>query len=333
MGIINSKKPNTLFRCLQQLLPVGTTHITTNGLHNVRNYEYADVYVPQGITPTGTISITNNGNYDVTQYANADVNVSGGGITPTGTKNITSNGIYDITTYANVNVNVSGAGIPNTYQGSFVYDGSQYVYLDHNFSNDNVKPSMMFLWDNDQTIPSSSDMTRQIKRMWYSPNHQYVYSVFATLFPLSQLSLWLNNDGTISGTQATFSGGQLMRDNHDLRIPTAQGNYHLITGHIYTYVIFCNEITYDFTNATLTKTNTSYSVNDDLVLTDFHLHCPTYINGSLVANNVDNQVMYTSNNVSVDTSEVDMTTAGTYPIYVSLTWNDYKSFTVYITVV
>ena len=149
MGIINSKKPNTLFRCLQQLLPVGTTHITTNGIHDVRNYEYADVNVAGGDTPTGTINITANGTYDVTSYANADVNVPAG-IIPSGTLNIYRNGTFDVTNYANARVHLAIADefgmtdnwvYPETDTNTFaltcdsflgeLYSGFHYVAIAH----------------------------------------------------------------------------------------------------------------------------------------------------------------------------------------------------------
>ena len=56
-------------------VPSGTLSISTNGEHNVAQYEKVNVNVQSGITPTGTINITKNGTYDVTDKASAVVNV------------------------------------------------------------------------------------------------------------------------------------------------------------------------------------------------------------------------------------------------------------------
>lgn len=54
--------------------PTGTTNITENGTHNVKDFEFAEVNVP-GIVPTGTLTITENGQYDVSEYDKANVNI------------------------------------------------------------------------------------------------------------------------------------------------------------------------------------------------------------------------------------------------------------------
>lgn len=56
-------------------VPSGTLSISTNGEHNVAQYEKVNVNVQGGITPTGTITITANGTYNVTDKASAVVNV------------------------------------------------------------------------------------------------------------------------------------------------------------------------------------------------------------------------------------------------------------------
>lgn len=87
-GTQNTYKPSQMADAITDLpsggiTPTGTVNITTNGTHDVTNYESASVNVPTGTTPTGTkqISITQNGTIteDVTNYANAEitVNVSG----------------------------------------------------------------------------------------------------------------------------------------------------------------------------------------------------------------------------------------------------------------
>lgn len=90
------------------IIPTGTKTITTNGTHDVKVYESAEVNVPipSGyIKPSGNKSITTNGTHDVTNFASATVNVPTG-ITPTGTKEIITNGTHDVTNYASVDVNI-----------------------------------------------------------------------------------------------------------------------------------------------------------------------------------------------------------------------------------
>ena len=75
---------NAKFKDIDEIVtPTGTINITTNGTHNVANYEKATVNVPTsgGIIPTGTKEITENGTHDVTNYASVNVQVptSGGG--------------------------------------------------------------------------------------------------------------------------------------------------------------------------------------------------------------------------------------------------------------
>lgn len=64
------------------VIPGGIESITTNGLHNVRDYEFAsvDVPIPEGyLKPTGTLEISDNGQYNVAEYESVNVEVSGSG--------------------------------------------------------------------------------------------------------------------------------------------------------------------------------------------------------------------------------------------------------------
>lgn len=58
-------------------LPQGTTHITSNGVYDVKQFEEAEVNVP-GIIPSGELQIIDNGTYDVTEYESASVSVPSG---------------------------------------------------------------------------------------------------------------------------------------------------------------------------------------------------------------------------------------------------------------
>lgn len=65
----------------EYIIPNGIKEITTNGTHDIKQYENVSVSVPipEGyIKPSGTIEITESGTYDVTDKASAVVNVSGG---------------------------------------------------------------------------------------------------------------------------------------------------------------------------------------------------------------------------------------------------------------
>lgn len=99
--------------------PYGTTNITQNGYHDVKQYEQAYVNIP-GSIPTGKIIITENGtNIDVAQYATADVAIP----QPVGKKIVTENGTdINISSYATLDVVVPQYGKPKVPQtGTWQY--------------------------------------------------------------------------------------------------------------------------------------------------------------------------------------------------------------------
>ena len=339
MGIINSKKPNTLFRCLQQLLPVGTTHITTNGLHNVRNYEYADVSVPQGITPTGTINIENNGDYDVTSYANAHVAVSGGGITPTGTYNITSNGIYDITTYANVDVNVAG-GNPHILHGEFQKDGNNPIYLDLNLATNGQIPYYITIKPkNEYDLPILSG-GKNLVNLFSSKSDKY--NPFSSSGYTQVYGGYVSVNGLFTASPSATQGFNAFffwnRFNHEIALNPTDISLLLKDNVTYEYDVYVNEVKLNLSSATLTNDTYTFSINDTLeiapriqnvgVLVDDHLTNITQLSLGTLTN-----TSYHSTNVSYDFSCIDMTTAGSYTGYITVNWNGaYKTFTITVVV-
>lgn len=71
------------------VIPSGRKNITSNGVHDVKQYSEVNVNISSTSTPTGSLDITSNGTHDVTNYASVNVNV------PTGSS---SNLSFDSTT-------------------------------------------------------------------------------------------------------------------------------------------------------------------------------------------------------------------------------------------
>lgn len=107
--------------------PFGEKSITQNGLHNVKDYEFADVDVSAQIEPEDegkvvvngelveqtSTTVTENGTYDTTANDEVVVNVSGGSPVIQ-SLSVNQNGTYTppsgVDGYAPVTVNVSGGG-------------------------------------------------------------------------------------------------------------------------------------------------------------------------------------------------------------------------------
>ena len=109
--------------------------ITSNGTYDVSKVNQAIVNTP---VPTGTLSISTNGTHNVAQYEKVNVNVQGG-ITPTGTINITANGTYDVTDKASAVVKVPipahsgsiniGSATQTTITINLGFSGCQYFAI------------------------------------------------------------------------------------------------------------------------------------------------------------------------------------------------------------
>ena len=107
------------------ITPTQTLSITTNGVHDVTTYAYADVQVPN--PSTGTLTVTSNATYNVTNYASVDVQVpttapalyrelqiNGSGIlisNTTTTHVIDFTGITDVAEYVLTNAYYQNTGI------------------------------------------------------------------------------------------------------------------------------------------------------------------------------------------------------------------------------
>lgn len=153
--------------------PTGTREITENGIVDVKNFEYADVQVPQGITPVGVITITSNGTIDVTEYASAVVSVPASAVdvgskaigtngthdvigyasavvnvpasqVDSGTKNIGTNGNHDVVGYANANVNVPASEVDSgtkSVTSNGLHDVTGYANVDVDVPSGGVTPT------------------------------------------------------------------------------------------------------------------------------------------------------------------------------------------------
>ncbi len=111
------------------IIPSGSKNITTNGTHDVKNYENAVVNVEGGVTPTGTKSLTITRNAttvtDVYNYAEVSVTtnvpnsytsldegkvVSSGALVSQTSQTVTENDTYDTTLIDELTVNVPTGG-------------------------------------------------------------------------------------------------------------------------------------------------------------------------------------------------------------------------------
>ena len=302
MGFINNSKPNNLFRCLLRDIPHGIKNIFTNGLHDVAQYEKVFVDVPQGITPTGT-------------------------------KNITANGVYDITTYANVDVNVSG-GLSNALTGSFVYNGGDVV-IDLNLKQQLLKPTNIVIYDNNQsTLSGYSETPKSMLVGLTSPNMNTpsYTSVFNGSTTFTQYTPYLTTAQTSIAGSSHNTVFYFMTNGHDI-IFSPNTNVKLIVGHTYNYIVLTMPITYDFSNSTCIDAYSPYNVGDTLSTALMIQNANVLVDNVSIGNMLNVSVRKGNNNVTVDDSAVDMSTAGTYYRYVTVDWNVTKSFAIPITVV
>lgn len=120
-------------------MPSGTVNITTNGTHDVTNFEYASVDVPASEVDTGTKTVETNGTHDVVGYASVYVDVQGGDA-PSGSVNITENGTHNVAGYADAVVNVPASAV-DTGTKSITENGNGIDVVGYAAVNVNVPAS------------------------------------------------------------------------------------------------------------------------------------------------------------------------------------------------
>ena len=93
----------------------GTIEITSNGTHNIKNYEFANVFVSEKKPQQKNVEYNENGNYEVVPNEDSvltnvsikvNVPIPQGYIKPSGSLDITSNGEHNINEFEKVNVNI-----------------------------------------------------------------------------------------------------------------------------------------------------------------------------------------------------------------------------------
>ena len=197
------------------IIPTGTKSITSNGTHDVRTYESAEVNVPipDGyIKPSGAKSITSNGTHDVTNYASATVNVPTG-ITPTGTKTISSNGEHDVAQFASANVAVQGlnARAFTATVASDVTSGNFTLFQANDFLKSIRNSPTGFVW--------------VFKKGYYSTGTQMM-----TMWVISNMAFTSNNGAnarTALIVRNSTSAASCLTYDHRLTTTTSSSNLNL----------------------------------------------------------------------------------------------------------
>lgn len=97
----------------------GIKYINENGVHDVRDFAFVDVFVSENTPQEKSVVYTENGEYSVlpdedSVLTKVDVKVNvpipEGYIKPSGILDIETNGEHDVTNYEKVNVNVESSG-------------------------------------------------------------------------------------------------------------------------------------------------------------------------------------------------------------------------------
>lgn len=215
------------------------TGASDTNIHDAMTRLIGGFGVQSGITPTGTKQISSNGTHDVMNYAYAEVNVPNQGITPSGTKEITANGEHDVTNYAKANVDVPtgmNARVFTTTVSNDVTSGNFTIFPANDFIKSiRSNPNAFVL-----LLPLAPEASTAMYSMWLVANFTLFYTgTNARNAMVIRTTASANNiTGNYNGmTGANYSGhlnvqtdGSLMIRDCNTSYPVRAGDYLIIAG-------------------------------------------------------------------------------------------------------
>ena len=206
--------------------PAGTKQITTNGTADVKNYETANINVPNSfdagdegkVVQNGALvaqssqNIGENGTYDTTTknqvvvavpntYTVSDEGkvVSNGALVSQSSDTVTQNGVVDTTLINSLTVNVSGGGGIKVASGTFTGDSNPHISVPVGKKMPNTDFVFMVWAENGTEYPYASD-TAQVELAFLVSRHfiEYDLSTDGTKTGTAQITVVSNNSGTLS---------------------------------------------------------------------------------------------------------------------------------------